>query len=112
MNSKIRIELSFDSFEPFIQLDLQQGDVNDGALKHFVEQANMRGIELCYHNLDNSNSTPQIRLKNPKQFDEVKEDYIKQLDIFAKAHFKTNDYKNWETIYNLFVTDGIPYGSD
>lgn len=106
MNSKIRIELNFDNYEPFIQLDLQSGDVNDGALKAFVEQANMRGIEIVYHNLDNSNNTPQIRLKNPKQFQEVKENYIKQLDIFAKDHFKPNDYNNWENMYNLFITDG------
>jgi len=63
MNSKIRIELNFDNFEPYIQLTLENGDTNDGALKHFVQQANMRGIELVYHNLDNSNNTPQIKLK-------------------------------------------------
>jgi len=116
MKSTIRVKQDWDKNEPYIQLKLdtanpnEEVDLADSTLIHFVQQANIRGIELNYTNGNTENSMPQIRLKNPTSFEEVKDFYLKQLDIFAKAHFKANDYKNWENIYNLFCTDCVRYG--
>lgn len=63
MNSKIRIIHNFTTNDPFIQLNIENGDNNDGALKHFVEQANVRGIEITYPKDNTNNSIVFIILK-------------------------------------------------
>lgn len=63
MNSKIRIIHNFTTNDPFIQLNIENGDNNDGALKHFLEQANIRGIEVTYPKDSDNCSVAMISLK-------------------------------------------------
>ena len=77
MKSKVLIDFDFNQNEPFIQLNLHRTyesencsdntplDLADKALKSFVEQANIRGIEIIYPEGINTNSSPQIRLRQP-----------------------------------------------
>jgi hypothetical protein len=62
MNSKIIVEMDFDKKEPYLQiiLDTNSGVLADKTLKHFIEEANQRGINVMYFT-DNLN--PQIRLR-------------------------------------------------
>lgn len=83
MKSTIRVDYDFDKNETFIQVNVasiaveiddfrRKGiqvvnesslDLADKHLRSFVEQANVRGLELVYPNYNNDNSMPQIRLK-------------------------------------------------
>lgn len=62
MNSKIRVELDFDTKEPYLQIfhEMTNGDLADKTLKHFIELASDRGMKVWYNYADNG--TPQIRL--------------------------------------------------
>lgn len=71
MKSTIRIKQDWGKQEPFIQLKLdvsnpnEEVDLADSTLIHFVQQANIRGIDLVFPKGNNDNSMPQIRLKTP-----------------------------------------------
>lgn len=123
MKSTIRVDFDFDTNETFIQLGLSVPqpanpplenllpniDLADKHLKNFVENANIRGIELYYPEHTEDGRSPQIRLKSKDDFDS-KVRVLKDLDEIAKNTFKKEeDYKKWEEIFNLFVTDGVPY---
>lgn len=64
MNSKIRINHEFDTNESYIQIELEDGDLNDNALKNFVEKVNTHGVELVYPKNSQDNRRPQLRVKN------------------------------------------------
>lgn len=58
--------MDFDTKEPYIQFKLEidpsDPDNNDETLKHFIEQANNRGLVVQYPSYNSDNSSPQLRL--------------------------------------------------
>lgn len=66
MNSKIRVQIDFDTKQPYIQIYHEFGpnyDLADETLKHFIERANQQGIEIIYPDFNQGNECPQIRLR-------------------------------------------------
>lgn len=60
MNSKIRVDFDFDANEPFLKIDLREGELADKALKNFMEQISDNGVEIKF---GNSNNEVQLRIK-------------------------------------------------
>lgn len=61
MNSKIRVDFDFYNQDPYIQLTLESGDLNDKALKRFVEEVSSRGVELVFYSDNPGNTIPVLR---------------------------------------------------
>lgn len=121
MKSTIRVDLDFDKNEPFIQITLASTethhmidvdtklDLADKALKSFVEQANIRGIEIIYPEGRNNNSSPQIRVKGYDKLWENSEE-LKQFLEDYKAEFEVVDQSFvLKGKYDLFIM-GKDYG--
>lgn len=58
MNSKLRISHEFEKNTPYIHISLSDGDLNDEALKFFVENARY-GAALIYRDSDIVHLWPQ-----------------------------------------------------
>lgn len=121
MKSKVLVDFDFNQNEPFIQITLASTethhmvdvdtklDLADKALKSFVEQANIRGIEIIYPEGRNNNSSPQIRVKGYEKLWENSEELKKFLEDY-KAEFEVIDQSFvLKGEYDLFIM-GQAYG--
>src|SRR5687768_11610824 len=102
MNSKIRVDYDFDYQEPFIHFTLEEGDVNDKALKHFIEQVNNRGVELVYPAINFDNKNPQLRVTKAQDH-ELR--VVRHFRSFCEESLDPDLFEKFEDIYQaLFDT--------
>lgn len=108
--------MDFDKKEPYIQfkleIDQSDPDNNDETLKHLIEQASNRGMEVFYPSYNSDNLSPQLRLKEEPlnkivSWDSHIENFKK---FFLEERHIRDDYQN--QYVDLAKTIVETYGGD
>lgn len=108
--------MDFDKKEPYIQfkleIDQSDPDNNDETLKHLIEQASNRGMEVFYPSYNSDNLSPQLRIKEvlPKTVEQSGVEIEEFKQLFLEDPQIMSDYK--EKYLDLAKTIVEAYGGD